>query len=111
MKSFVFLAMTMAAAPAFADVGLTLALPGATALTSQTYRCGESAFEVRYITAGGNSLAVLPVEGEERIFVNVISGSGARYASGPYIWWSKGDSATLESEMEEGSLIECQAAD
>ena len=54
---------------------------------------------VTYVNGDTNSLAVVPVEGKERIFVNVISGSGARYASGQYIWWTKGPEATLYDEM------------
>lgn len=99
---------------AHADVSLSIPLQtGATSsVTTASYSCaGGEPFRVQYVNAGVNALALLPVDGEERIFVNVISGSGARYASGQYIWWSKGESATLENEMEEGSLKDCISKD
>lgn len=97
------------AVPAMAQDSITLPLQGAT-LETLSYSCdGGMPFEVKYLNAGPNSLAILPVDGAERIFVNVISGSGARYASGQYIWWSKGNTATLENQMEEGSLQDCVA--
>ena len=63
------------------------------------------AFAVDYINAGANSLAVLPIAGESRIFVNVTSGSGARYASGDLIWWeAAGRSITLTSDSLNGKV-------
>jgi membrane-bound inhibitor of C-type lysozyme len=47
-------------------------------------------FTVEYLNAGENHLAVLPLHGQRLIFANVISGSGARYAAGRYIWWDAG---------------------
>lgn len=47
-------------------------------------------FTVEYLNAGENHLAVLPVHGQALVFANVISGSGARYAAGRYIWWDAG---------------------
>jgi membrane-bound inhibitor of C-type lysozyme len=44
-------------------------------------------FTVDYLNGNGNSLAVLPINGQPLIFVGVISGSGGRYAAGRYIWW------------------------
>ena len=61
-----------------------------------TYACeGLPPIRVEYITAGSNALAVVPVSGEALVFAGVLSGSGARYAAGPYIWWTKGTSADL----------------
>jgi membrane-bound inhibitor of C-type lysozyme len=45
------------------------------------------AFAVEYINGAGNSLVVIPVHETSLILANVMSGSGARYAAGPYIWW------------------------
>lgn len=109
------LAAPVLAAPAAAQTPParpTVALPldGAT-LTAATYSCnGGEPFQVRYLNAGPNSLALISVDGQERIFVNVISGSGARYVSGQYEWWSKGDGATLTNLMEENSAQDCVAA-
>lgn len=47
-------------------------------------------FSVEYINGVGNSLAVVPVGGNSLVFANVVSGSGARYAAGAYIWWDAG---------------------
>ncbi|WP_255532641.1 MliC family protein [Paracoccus sp. IB05] len=68
-------------------------------------------FTAQYVNAGANTLAILPIDGETRSFANVVSGSGARYASGQYIWLSKGANATLENELEEGSLKDCVSKD
>jgi membrane-bound inhibitor of C-type lysozyme len=50
----------------------------------------EGVFSVDYLNGAGNSLAIVPVGGNSLIFANVISGSGARYAAGEYIWWDAG---------------------
>lgn len=111
---FFALAMFAAAGTASADVTLSVPLRIGTAdsVLSQTYACRDAvAFSVQYVNAGANALAILPIDGEERIFVNVVSGSGARYVSGAHVWWTKGDAATLENEMKEGSLQDCRSQD
>lgn len=61
-----------------------------------TYVCDDkSVAELVYINAGGFSLATLARKGEFLVLANVLSGSGARYAGGPFIWWSKGRGADL----------------
>ncbi|PZO67884.1 MAG: lysozyme inhibitor [Paracoccus denitrificans] len=101
------------ALPAFAQtasapqITLTLPLDGAT-VTSQTFKCGEGQpFPVQYINAGANMLALLPVDGDQRIFTNVIAASGARYTSGQYEWWTKGDTATLTDAMDADHPQDC----
>jgi membrane-bound inhibitor of C-type lysozyme len=62
------------------------------------YDCGkDTPLSVTYINAAPNFLAILPVEGEanEVIFASAISASGARYASGAWVWWTKGTDANL----------------
>ncbi|MCJ8144795.1 MliC family protein [Ancylobacter sp. A5.8] len=60
------------------------------------YACDDtSAAEVVYINAGPVSLATLTRKGEFVVLANVLSGSGARYAGGVYVWWSKGREASL----------------
>ena len=51
--------------------------------------------EVDYINAGPVSLAVFVRNGELVVASNVLSGSGARYAGGKYIWWTKGADGSL----------------
>lgn len=47
-------------------------------------------FNVEYLNGGGNSLAVLPLGGQNIIFAGVNSGSGSRYAAGSFTWWDAG---------------------
>lgn len=101
-----------AAAGADVTVSIPLDIGAMDSVTSHRYSCGDGQdFAVQYVNAGANALAILSVDGEERIFVNVVSASGARYASGAYVWWTKGDTATLQNEMLEGGDLECQSQD
>ncbi len=107
-----------APAPALPTVTatLTLTLDATSDIERRTviYQCdnGEG-FRVQYVNAAPNFLAIVPVEGETHIFATTISGSGARYVSGPYEWWNKGDEATLRdlrSAEDEPALATCLAA-
>lgn len=99
------------ASPGQAQTTLSLPLQGAT-LDEVTYFCdGGALVEVRYLNAGPNSLALLPIDGEQRIFVNVIAASGARYVSGEYEWWTKGRSASLTNAMDEAATQACTQTD
>lgn len=90
-------------------VSIPLNLGTTDSVQSQVYSCGEGEpFSVRYVNSGPNALAIFAIDGEDRIFVNVVSASGARYASGAYVWWTSRDSATLENGLEAGSLETCQ---
>jgi membrane-bound inhibitor of C-type lysozyme len=116
MIRIALLILATTAAPAMASaqavLSLQLATDGEASIIPATYSCADGEpFTVQYVNAGPNALALLPVEGTQRVFVNVVSGSGARYASGPYIWWSRGDTATLENELEDGSQVACVAVD
>jgi len=62
------------------------------------YDCATDApLAVTYINAAPNFLAIVPVaeQPEPLIFTAVISASGVRYASGQWIWWTKGADASL----------------
>jgi membrane-bound inhibitor of C-type lysozyme len=61
---------------------------------------GLPQIRVEYITAGSNALAVVPISGEALVFAGVLSGSGTRYAAGPYIWWTKGTRADLYNQRQ-----------
>jgi len=87
---------------------LTIHLSGSHPLSRNTakYQCDAQGakmglpagiFSVEYINGAGNSLAVVPVGGNSLIFANVVSGSGARYAAGQYIWWDAGGRGTTFS--------------
>lgn len=110
------LALAMCTAAAAAAAQATLSIPlksgAADSVHSQTYTCGDGEpFSVQYVNAGANALAIFPIDGKDRIFVNAVSASGARYVSGVYVWWTKGDTATLKNEIEEDSLKSCQSRD
>jgi membrane-bound inhibitor of C-type lysozyme len=45
--------------------------------------------------ANGQSFALVPVKGQQLLFVNTMAASGARYQAGSYIWWTKGPRADL----------------
>lgn len=96
-------AMALLATPALAavEVATTLDLGGSAQIQHISYGCGGDApLTVTYINAEPNFLAIVPVDGEKRVFVNVLSASGAKYVSGEYEWWSKGTDATLHNVME-----------
>jgi len=87
------------AAPAMAvetSIQIVLELKGNAQRDVKTYQCeGVEPFDVEYINASPIFLAFVPVAGEKLLFVNVMSASGARYASGEWEWWTKGSEATL----------------
>jgi membrane-bound inhibitor of C-type lysozyme len=94
---------------------LTIHLNGSQPVSRKTvqYQCDArataiglpaTAFPVEYINGAGNSLAVVPVHGNSLIFANVMSGSGARYAAGQYIWWEAGGSVSLYSDSMAGKM-------
>jgi membrane-bound inhibitor of C-type lysozyme len=63
-----------------------------------TYDCGPAGrLAVTYVNADPNFLAIVPVPKlpQPLVFASVISGSGSRYAAGKFIWWTKGNSASL----------------
>jgi len=80
---------------------LTIHLPGEASVSRRVvqFQCDSTGvqlglpagvFPVEYLDGAGNSLAILPIGGRSIIFSNVISASGARYASGRYVWWDAG---------------------
>lgn len=79
------------------------------------YDCAtEAPVQVTYINGAPNFLALVPVADEPQplIFVAVLSASGARYAAGKWIWWSKGSDATLsDSTLPEDAepVLTCSA--
>lgn len=102
------------AAPAGAG-DLTLPLPAGVAATriAVRYQCeGLGPFQVDYLSAGAVSLALMTLDGQAQAFAQVLSGSGARYASGPYVWWIKGIEGTLQDLRggEGAQVLKCKAA-
>ncbi|SEL32543.1 MliC family protein [Roseovarius nanhaiticus] len=98
------------AAAAQADLTLALDLGPDGSLTAVPYTCTDgSELVVRYVTAGSNSLALIPLKGEVLIFAGVVAGSGARYVSGALDWHSKGDEAILTDELGDAEPLTCNA--
>ncbi len=69
-------------------------------LVTARYLCERGVeVPVAYVNADGASVAVLTVEGRQIALQQEVSASGARYGwpsdGSNYVWWSKGDSATL----------------
>ena len=119
MKVFalsLFLAALVAPLPAqAAGVALTLTLPDPGQFQHVSYTCDgmEERLPVDYLNAEPNYLALVPIEGKTRIFSNVLSGSGVRYAAGHYEWWTKGSEASLvDVTADEGAapLLTCLEA-
>lgn len=61
------------------------------------YRCDEGkSLTARYFNSADNQIAILRLDGRPLLFASVLTGSGARYAAGPYQWITKGDEGRLE---------------
>jgi len=84
------LPLALAAAPVLAE----------TQVLTLRYAC-ERGVEIpaTYVNAGDLSLAVIHVEGSQITLYNEIAASGARYGwpsdGAGYVWWTKGQEATL----------------
>ena len=84
-----------------AEFSLNLSLTGDVQTITANYDCGTDApLTVTYLNADPNFLVIVPVKGEDLIFVNTIAASGAKYEAGQYIWWNKGADATLNDVTE-----------
>ncbi len=104
-----------------AATDLTIHLKGSQPIVRKTvqYQCDAQGakmglpagvFSVDYLTGAGNGLVVVPVGDHSLIFANVISGSGARYAAGEYIWWEAGGGVTFSSANAGGPQSTCRRA-
>lgn len=95
-RAVAVLAMLAAAEPAFAAT-IAIEVPGEKPETTNVaYACdGGLAVSATYINATDNSLAVLKIGDATVVTANVLAGSGAKYAGGKYVWWTKGREADL----------------
>lgn len=104
------IAITVAlASAASADVSFSLGFDTEDmAIRTIEYECDKGQpFVVHYFTSESDVLALVPVDEDHRVFVNVVSASGARYVSGRYEWWTKGENVTLTDTIKEESLLQC----
>ncbi|WP_113910485.1 MliC family protein [Roseovarius dicentrarchi] len=103
-------ALATGAAPALAGAPLSLSLQMGQqdSVNAVRYSCTDGTeLTVQYVNSGANALAVMRLAGDDLIFVNVISGSGARYVSGAREWWTKGAEATLRNETMGADAVTC----
>ncbi|MCZ7862831.1 MliC family protein [Agrobacterium salinitolerans] len=68
------------------------------------YQCAADKVEAVYFNAGEISLVRLGLKDGVTVAANVISGSGAKYQGGMYVWWSKGDEADLYDLMADPQM-------
>ncbi len=105
----------LALASAASAEDITIHLPRNASISRKIvqYRCDAQAakiglpagsFSVEYINGGGNSLAVVPINGNPVIFSNVISGSGARYTAQQFVWWDAKGAVTVYADALNGKL-------
>lgn len=81
-------------------------------LTAVDYQCSaNNRLSILYVTSENDILALVPIDGEPRVFVNAVSGSGARYVAGQYEWWSKGTVGGLRDVMSDEVLLDCEAVE
>ena len=92
---------------------ITIEVPGADGVETShaAFHCDGRSLEVEYVNAGPVSLALLTIDDEFVVASNVIAASGARYAGGRYIWWSKGTDEASLSDLtagEEAPAVDCK---
>ncbi len=82
---------------ATSSLTITLGTSGDFDRKTVSYGCqgDQDSLSVDYINAAPNYLALIPLDGSTLLFNTVLSGSGAKYAAGKYVWWTKGSDASL----------------
>lgn len=88
-------------------------LPGALDRQSVAYACSDgSAPKVAYYNLPDQSLAVVETAaGKARVYVSVLSASGAKYVSGPYVFWTRGSRADMLDERKaDVPAVTCKVA-
>ncbi|PXW61764.1 META domain-containing protein [Chelatococcus asaccharovorans] len=79
------------------SAAITIEVPSTAAVRTVKvdYACGDRIVDATYFNAGEVSLVSLSWTGEFVVAANVLAASGAKYAGGRYIWWTKGKTADL----------------
>lgn len=107
------IALSLSAPALAAEPAMQVVIPleGNAQQDVKTYHCEgiEEPLTVQYVNADPTFLAFVPIEGKKLLFVNVIAASGARYASGQYVWWTKGATADLydETKGQDAKPVSC----
>jgi membrane-bound inhibitor of C-type lysozyme len=103
-------AIALATVPCVAQAEMTV--------QNQRYVCARAVeVPVVYATETDQAIAVLVVEGRQILLYQEVSASGARYGwpsdGSNYVWWTKGEAATLlwrdETGAETPVLSDCMA--
>ncbi len=102
---------TIGAAPTLAGgspLSLSLEMGPQDEVRAIRYSCADgSELNVQYINSQANALAFMRLAGQDLIFVNVVSASGARYVAGAREWWTKGAEGSLRNEMSGADPVTC----
>jgi membrane-bound inhibitor of C-type lysozyme len=84
--------------------------------TGATYTCDRGVkVPATYVNGPDQSLVVLNVDGSQITLVSEPAASGVRYGwpsdGSNYVWWTKGDEATLSWKTPDGEtpLLTCKA--
>jgi membrane-bound inhibitor of C-type lysozyme len=109
MKAGFKLGSCMLAGGAFALTQAAFAAPltvpqvQISSINTLRYVCsGRKVLTVQYMnTKNKQSFALLTIEGRKVLFVNVLSGSGAKYVGDHYTWWTKGPEGTLSDDTSD----------
>lgn len=101
---------------AFLLLALMPTLAAAQDFTTLRYACDRGVtVPATYVNGADQSLVVIHVDGSQITLVNEISASGARYGwpsdGSGYVWWTKGDEATLywKTPEDEMPILACKA--
>ncbi|MDN7906280.1 MliC family protein [Burkholderia diffusa] len=101
-QTFAALALACTAVSVAHAAQLTVEEIDADSRQQALYQCANEKQPVRvsYWRAGnGQSFALVPVNGQQLLFVDTVSASGVRYQAGRYTWWTKGKEGTLRDEI------------
>ncbi|MDQ0510370.1 MliC family protein [Ancylobacter amanitiformis] len=94
----VLVALLAASGGARAADHIVIPLPkGSSVITTKVgYTCDKvKNVAATYINAPPTALATIAFDDEFVVMANVLAGSGAKYAGDRFIWWTKGNSASL----------------
>ena len=90
-------------------------LAAAQDFTTLRYACDRGVtVPATYVNGADQSLVVIHVDGNQITLVNEVSASGARYGwpsdGSGYVWWTKGDEATLywKTPEDEMPVLACK---
>ena len=68
-------------------------------------------FTVRYLRAGENGLAILPVHGKDLIFAQLLSANGGRYGASRYEWWTARETTFTDGQTGADHTATCKSID